>query len=85
MVTKLEFLVAKEKMLVALATLSVAILSPASAKISREFKNGGISTPAKLIHLGCLENHIVLFQIPTSMFESMFIVIALPSLVYPHF
>ena len=83
--TKLEFLVAKEKMKVALATLSVAILSPVSAKISREFKNGGISTPSILISIGRPEIHIVLFQIPTSMLESTFIVIALPSLVYPHF
>ena len=72
-------------MLVTLATLSGAILSPVSTKISREFKNGGISTPSILIHLGCLKIHIILFQIPTSMFESTFIVFVLPSLVYPHF
>ena len=70
MVTKLQFLVAKKKMLVALATLSVAILSPVLAKISGEFKNGGISTPPILIRLGRLEIHIVLFQIPTSILES---------------
>ena len=39
----------------------------------------------QLIRLGRLEIHIALFQIPTSMLESTFVVIAKPSLAYPHF
>ena len=43
--TKMEFLVAKEKMLVALATVSVAISSPAKEEIqkSKDFLNRGLS------------------------------------------
>ena len=57
-----------------------------SAKISREFKNSGISTPSIDTYIGHLEIHIItLFQIPTAMLESLFTIILLPSLVYPHF